>query len=241
MSTNDERDRETAENAGRNEPISPDCSLESAESYVARSPGTGAPGDGSSKAFSASFHALLEWGEARGLILEVARFPFLGRAPDAHGHEHEAWFDENESRWTKATYPNRFGCAWGRTETATAREYLTRLTLQNKYFGDDVQLLALVNTKGRLRVLTTQRHVAGTSAGAEEIRIWFCGLGFTRLNSGNSIAWYCDKRNLLISDAHEGNVIRTKDGILVPIDLNIIQPAGKWLDWALNETRSNPG
>jgi hypothetical protein len=53
MSTNDERDRETAENAGRNEPISADCSLESTESYVARSPGTGAPGDGSRKTCSA--------------------------------------------------------------------------------------------------------------------------------------------------------------------------------------------
>lgn len=144
MNTNDERERETTKDTGRNERISSGCALESAESYLTRSPGASAPSDGSSKAFSTSFNALLEWGQAHGLILEASQFPFLQRCPDAHGHEHEAWFDPRESRWTKATYPNRFGCAWGRSGSATAGEYLTRLILQNRYFGDDVELLALV-------------------------------------------------------------------------------------------------
>ena len=32
--------------------------------------------------------------------------------------------------------------------SAIAREYLTRLILQNEYFGDDIRLIALVNAGG---------------------------------------------------------------------------------------------
>jgi len=35
---------------------------------------------------------------------------------------------------------------------------------------------------------------------------------------------------LLIADAHEGNVIRTREGLLVPIDLNMIQSVGSLLE-----------
>src|SRR3954469_23357003 len=97
--------------------------LESAESYVARSPGTGEPGDGSGQGFPASFAALLEWGETRGLIRPRSAFEFLGRRSNAHGDEHEAWFDERSALWFKTTYPNQFGLAWGRSGTATPLEY----------------------------------------------------------------------------------------------------------------------
>jgi hypothetical protein len=238
MQTNDEREREIAKNTGRNECASACCSLESAESYVAGSPGSGAAGDGSREAFRASFHALLEWGETHGLIFEASKFLCLGRHPDGHGHEHEAWYDPCANRWTKATYQNRFGCAWGRSESATAREYLTRLVLQNNHFGDDIQLVGLVNCDGRLRVLTTQRHVAGTAASLEEIKEWFGSLNFKRVQNGSEIAWYCEKLNLLVSDAHQRNVIRTPDGYLVPIDLNILQPSGEWLTWVSGAMQS---
>jgi hypothetical protein len=44
--------------------------------------------------------------------------------------------------------------------SATAREYPTRLILQNEYFGDDIRLIALVNAGGKLRILISQRHIA---------------------------------------------------------------------------------
>jgi len=118
--------------------------LESAESYVAASTATGAGSDGGRAAFSASFATLLDWGEEVGLIRPIEDFPFFCRPTDGHGDEHEAWFDAPSSRWYKSTYPNKFGLAWGRNGSATAGEYLTRLVLQNRYFADEIRLIALV-------------------------------------------------------------------------------------------------
>jgi hypothetical protein len=214
--------------------------LKSAESYVARGASASSPRDESRSAFARAFRALLEWGEARSLICPEADFPFLGRSPDAHGNEHECWFDEPSNRWFKATFANRFGLAWGRDGTATAEEYLIRLTLQNRYFGDDIRLEALVNCNEHLRILISQPHISGGPATAKEIRDWFLSLGFYGVESGDRIAWYRIKENLLVSDAHEGNVIKTRDGVLVPIDLNIVQPSGELLEWAKNAARILP-
>jgi hypothetical protein len=212
--------------------------LESAAGYVAASAGASGASDESGKAFSVAFEALVDWGKASGLIRAKCEFPFFNRPADAAGREHEAWFDELSNRWFKATYPNRFGLSWGTGQTATAGEYLTRLLLQNKYFRDEIRLIALVNWGGRLRVLTSQPHIAGEPADAEQIRRWLADLGFACLANQWGIAWYRKRENLLLADAHEGNVIRSQDGTLVPIDLNIIQPFGHMLDSVLKSLGS---
>lgn len=198
--------------------------LESAESYLTASATAGGAGDGSGPSFSASFATLLHWGEANKLIRAETDFPFFRRIPDGHGDEHEGWFDETCGRWYKATYPNQFGVAWGRNGSATACEYLTRLVLQNRHFADDIQLVALVNCGKKLRVITSQPHVVGEHALYEEIKLWFSGLGFSRFESNGSVAWYRENDNLLVSDAHEGNVIRSITGALFAIDLNLMNP-----------------
>lgn len=207
--------------------------LKSAQSYVAGSPGTGRTGDAGGKAFSNSYRAFLEWGEERKLIRDESAFDFFKCRPDGYGDEHEAWFDEPSNRWFKATYPNRFGLSWFGDESATVREYLTRLTLQNTYFADDVELVAIANCKGRIRVITSQRHIGGDPAAYNEICGWFEEIGYRCIRSDGMIAWYNKSVNVLVADAHEGNVIKTTFGILVPIDLNIIQPDGPLLEWAL--------
>lgn len=207
--------------------------LESAESYVARSPGTGESGDGSGAAFSASFAAFVEWAEANSLIRLEKEIPYFSRPRNGFGDEHEAWYDEATSRWFKATYPNRFGMAWGRDGSANAREYLSRLVLQNRYFNDDIRLIALVNCEQKLRVLTSQPHIAGGPAPAATIQAWFENLGFRRLVVGGRIVWHRQEENLLVADAHEGNVIITPSGTLVPIDLNIMEPSRDFLEKVL--------
>lgn len=114
--------------------------------------------------------------------------------------------------------------------TATAREYLSRLILQNTYFFDDIELVALLNCDRRLRILTSQSHIAGRAATFQEIQEWFHQLGFCRLEIDQRIAWYRKAENLLVADAHEGNVIRVTSGELVPIDLNILQPSGSIME-----------
>jgi len=205
--------------------------LESAESYVAGCAGTSYSRNGGSKAFSSAFSALVEWGLSHSLVFPEKEFAFFAKATDGHGEEHEAWFDEASNRWFKATYPNRFGLAWGRDGTATAREYLSRLILQNTYFGDDIRLIGLVESNEHLRVLTSQPRIAGEPAEYDDIQSWFSGLNFVRLETSDRIAWYRKEENILIADAHEGNVIQTAKGDLVPIHLNIIQPTGELYEW----------
>jgi len=79
-------------------------------------------------------------------------------------------------------------------------------------------------------VLTTQPHIPGEAARAEEIQQWFRGLGYKRMEIGNCVAWYLEVENLLVADAHEGNVIRAANGTLFAIDLNLIKPRGKMLE-----------
>jgi hypothetical protein len=219
----DERLETTNFPEGGNEPDA-FSALKSAESYLATSAAAGRQGNAGRSAFSASFAALLDWGETTGLIRPEGEFSFLQRKPTAFGDEHQAWFDEGSNRWYKATYPNKFGLAWGRRGTATAGEYLTRLVLQNQYFGDDIHLAGLANCDEKLRVITSQPHIVGEHASYGEIQIWFSTLGFSRLESGDCIAWYRNDDNLLVSDAHEGNVIRSITGALFAIDLNLMKP-----------------
>jgi Serine/Threonine/Tyrosine Kinase found in polyvalent proteins len=211
--------------------------LESAERYIAGSKGTGSSCDGSGAAFSTTFAAFVDWAEKAGLIRTTADFDFFSRQRDAYGDEHEAWFEQPLKRWFKATYENRFGLAWGRDGTATVHEYLRRLMLQNAHFGDDIQLIALINCGGKIRVLISQPHIAGSHAEPGQIEQWFSHLHFKRIDMSGRIAWYFETENLLIADAHEGNVLQTAAGTLVPIDLNIIQPRGELWEWLQAEIK----
>lgn len=211
--------------------------LESAERHIAGSADAGSSCDGSGAAFAPTFSALVDWAQDRSLILSETDFPFFARPPDSKGNEHEVWFDAPSKRWFKATYLNRFGIPWGQGNSATPHEYLLRLLLQNAYFGDKIYLVALLNCDGRVRTLTSQPHVAGDFATSEEIQKWFeVRHGFRRIETADRIAWYLKSENLLIADAHEGNVIRTAVGTLVPIDLNLIQPQGELYNWVQLET-----
>src|SRR5688572_2233257 len=123
-----------------------ESALIAAEGYVARSAGTSGPLHGGRPSFHDSFKALVEWGQARGLVRPFESFPFSQRAPTAFGDEHQAWFDESKNLWYKATYPNRFGLSWFDEDSATPGEYLTRLVLQNKHFNDRIDLVALAES-----------------------------------------------------------------------------------------------
>lgn len=206
--------------------------LAAAESYVARSTGSSGSGNGGGTEFTTSFGALCEWAEVNGFIHPDSNFDFFRRPPDGHGQEIQGWFEESTNRWFKATYENRFGLAWGRDGSATAAEYLRRLLLQNAYFGDDIRLEAIVNCCGKMRVLTSQPHIAGGPASYEAIQSWFESIGFAKIATNGRVAWYRWRENLLVADAHEGNVIATAGGELVPIDLNLVQPEQDLLEWA---------
>jgi hypothetical protein len=213
--------------------------LESAEGHVTASTGTDCPCDVCCKSFTTAFSAILGWAEDNGLIRQISDYDFFGRPPDGAGDEHEAWFEENSSRWFKATYDNEFGLAWGRLGTATAKEYLTRWVLQNQFFGDDIHLVALVNSNSKMRVLISQPHIEGDPASPSDIENWFISIGFSKIDFSGSVAWYLEEENLLVADAHEGNVLRSPSGDLIPIDLNIVKPAVHLLEAIVDYLKKN--
>ena len=209
--------------------------LIAAHSFLVSSKRAGGARYAGGSEFSAAFACLVEWAQTNALIRQATEFPFLEREPDGDGDEHEAWYDEKVGLWYKATYPNQFGLSWVRDGSACALEYLQRLVFQNDYFGDSIHLEAVVQVGDRIRVLTSQPHIQGEAATPEEIQNWFLSLGFQRVEMGERIAWYHLELNLLVADAHEGNVLRSETGKLFPIDLNIMRPEGE----ALTEIRQH--
>lgn len=220
----DDEQRQLPKHTSSSDESSPQPALESAARYVAGSAATDGKNPSVRSPFASSFDAIVTWGQANEIIREESEFDFFRLSPTGQGNEHQGWFHESSNLWYKATYPNKFGLAWGRDGTATVGEYLNRLVLQNLHFGDDIKLVALANCNAKLRVITTQPHIVGTHATYDEIRPWFHGLGFARFESNGSIAWYRTSDNLLVSDAHEGNVMRSVTGALFAIDVNPMHP-----------------
>jgi hypothetical protein len=92
-----------------------------------------------------------------------------------------------------------------------------------------VHLEAIVQCGSRIRIITSQPHIHGEPASYAEIQKWFLSLGFQKLEIGGRVAWYHLERNILVADAHEGNVIKDASGELLPIDLNVVTPEGNML------------
>jgi hypothetical protein len=80
----------------------------------------------------------------------------------------------------------------------------------------------------------------GERALYEEIQIWFNDMEFARFESGGCIAWYRENDNLLVSDAHEWNVIRSETGALFAIDLNLMKPNQEMREAVISLIQNKP-
>lgn len=109
------------------------------------------------------------------------------------------------------------------TADALPADYLGRLRLANDLFGDDFCFHGVMDDPAGLRLVVSQRHIQGEHAGAEAIARHFAHIGFQPINAKT---FYDPEENLLVSDAHAGNVLRTAEGLLVPFDVCLQRPAG---------------
>jgi len=129
---------------------------------------------------AAEIAALRLWAESSG---GYRNFEDLTRPPDAFGFEHEVWFQKSGSenpRVLKATYANSFGVMPDGSE-ATPIGYLERPQLQNHVFGDDIELVGVMEPSFALiRIITSQQAIQGRPAEIEEIEIFFSQRGFQR-------------------------------------------------------------
>ena len=161
------------------------------------------------------------------------------------GEEHRLWLAEDGQRYFKATFPGKFGFVVVLTPAgipdladATPLEYLERLILQNRVFGDSVCLEGMTQEAGGIAIVTSQPHLAGTAPTREEIlsfmaRLWFKPLRGLDLGRPGSLAFYRDLDEVAAFDAHPGNFVRDAEGIVLPIDL-ILLHASEALQEALN-------
>lgn len=102
-------------------------------------------------------------------------------------------------------------------------EYLERLLLQNELFGDEVTFVGIGGERNQPTIITRQPDIRGDFAEiAEIIYLMTRELGFellpTRFSIGyaNSLAFI--RGDVAVFDLRPANVVRTADGVIIPID-----------------------
>ncbi len=183
---------------------------------------------------------LREWAGANARLIHPRLIGLLDHGQiRVGGVEHDVFHEVRTGRWVKLTLPGRSGkelraivaLAGVRPtlETADAlpADYLRRLVLSNELLGDDFCFHGVMDHPAGPRLVVSQRHVRGEHAGAEAIARHFVQNGFQPINAKT---FYDPEENLLISDAHDGNVLRTAEGLLDPFDVCLQRPEGALRD-----------
>ena len=182
------------------------------------------------------FAALREWARTHGRLIHPRLVSLLDRGQiRVGGVEHDVFHEVETGRWVKLTLPGKSGMEIQahvempgvrptlRTADAPPADYLQRLILANELLGDDFCFHGVMEDPAGPRLVISQRHVRGEHAGAEAIARHFVQVGFQPINAKT---FYDPEENLLLSDAHAGNVLRTAEGLLVPFDVCLQRPAG---------------
>ena len=151
------------------------------------------------------------------------------------GVEHDVFHEVTTGRWVKLTLPGKSGKELRahvempgvrptlHTADALPADYLRRLTLANEFLGDDFCFHGVLDDLAGPRLVVSQRHIRGEHAGTDAIAQHFVQIGFQPINAKT---FYDPEENLLLSDAHAGNVLRTAEGLLVPFDVCLQRSAG---------------
>ncbi len=173
--------------------------------------------------YDESFRRLVCWAEEKGCFFEG-----LQPLKDG-GREHDLTFIEESRTWLKFTKPAAAGYVVSfdfgapALEPALPLEYLERLLLQNEIFADQVSFVGVAGDRRRPRIVTRQPHIRGDDATPEEIIFLMTEeLGFSLLSERFSVG-YADslafiREDLAVFDLRPANVVRTEEGLIVPID-----------------------
>lgn len=143
--------------------------------------------------------------------------------------------DTASQRYFKITHPGSFGFTVIVTSgdvpdltAATPLEYLERLLLQNRVFGDDLRLEGIIEAGGEVSVLTSQPNLTGDPVTPPEIaafmqRLWFQPLPGLQLGHPGALAFYRDLDEVAVFDAHVANFVKDTAGTVLPIDLILVR------------------
>jgi DNA ligase (NAD+) len=159
--------------------------------------------------------SVASWARSNGRLLDSARFGALAADyPSLGGQsEHAVLHLASTTRVLKLTLPPSFGAQ------TSALAYLTNLDAVNRLFGDDIQFHGVLETATGPSLVTSQPYIEGCQPTVDEVAAWFESNGY---HSTGHNRWKNAATGIEIADAHCGNLIKTEDGELVPIDLQVL-------------------
>lgn len=107
---------------------------------------------------------------------------------------------------------------------ATPSEYLRRIDLSNKLWGDDVKVIGVYNIDGKPSLVTSQRFISGVKPTQLEIDNLLTNAGYKKANPsvfGND--YIADKTwfhpdGFLIADTKPDNFVKDAAGNILPVD-----------------------
>lgn len=176
---------------------------------------SGSHGDNLQERIRREAQSILQWGDQSGRILESQGIHRLLRDWKKLGgqSEHTVFHIESLGRIVKFTIPPNFG-AQG------SLQYLSNIGACNRLFGDDIIFHGILSSEEGPAFLISQPYVDGTEPTLEEVAKWFTDQGY--ISNGHN-RWLHPVTGVDIADAHTGNLIKSSDGELIPIDLQVLK------------------
>ncbi|WAC18548.1 NAD-dependent DNA ligase LigA [Luteolibacter sp. SL250] len=159
--------------------------------------------------------SILNWGIDSGRLLAPDHLVELTENWRELGgqSEHTVFHIPALSRVVKFTLPPYFG-AQG------SIAYLRNIGASNELFGDDIWFHGIIRTQKGPAFVISQPYVEGCEPSTEDVEQWFVEKGYHPTGHNR---WLHDSGEVEIADAHVGNLIKTADGSLVPIDLQVLR------------------
>lgn len=172
-------------------------------------------GDNVAQRIRRETESILEWGTHTRRLLNLQGLTRLtkGWKKLAGQSEHTVFLAEKFLRVVKFTLPPNFG-AQG------SIPYLRNIIACNRIFGDDIWFHGIILTEQGPAFVISQPYVDGTEPTSEEIAEWFTSQGY---ESKGHNRWFHPVTGVDVADAHTGNLIKSSDGELIPIDLQVIK------------------
>ncbi len=175
----------------------------------------GKDGDNLGQRIRREAKSILEWGVDTHRQLEAESLFELTQSWKklAGQSEHTVFLAQEQERVVKFTLPPNFG-AQG------SIPYLRNIVACNRLFGDDIWFHGILSTEQGPAFVISQPYVDGTEPTIEEVADWFTNQGY---ESKGHNRWFHPVTGVEIADAHTGNLIKSSDGELIPIDLQVLK------------------
>lgn len=203
----------------------------------------------------AQFQALADAAKSNGLANAKLPQQWHPNRPDnVGGSEHDVFHDEPSDRFVKISkgagyYPEATQRGWG-MRAATPSEYFEKLKGLKDQWGLDTQIhgINLGHKESQPSFITSQPNIHPkldaqgdpVRLSQPEITAHLAEKGFKPVGNEEDAMYYRPEDNMLIADAHPGNVIEKEDGTPSSFDTINIHPTGPLKDYVTRKMAPRP-